>query len=53
MRLDTPAREWAGLLALLLGISVVGLESLLDSADGATRRATYGAELRRGPGSPC
>lgn len=48
-----PRTGMGRLLALLLGISVVGLESLLDSADGATRRATYGAELRRGPGSPC
>jgi hypothetical protein len=32
-----PPREWAGLLALLLADCVVGLESVLDSADGATR----------------
>jgi hypothetical protein len=32
-----PPPGWAGLLALLLAVSVVGLESVLDSADGATR----------------
>jgi len=41
-----PPPGWAGLLALLLGVSVAGLASALGSPDGATRPRT---QRRRAP----